>query len=32
MLEFGMEVELVIVPFRTDDDGTEIVTYAFQPV
>jgi uncharacterized OB-fold protein len=31
-LDFGMEVELVIVPFRTEDDGTEIVTYAFQPV
>jgi uncharacterized OB-fold protein len=25
----GMEVELVIVPFRTDDDGTEVMTYAF---
>lgn len=31
-LRFGMEVELVVVPFRTDDDGTEVVTYAFRPI
>jgi uncharacterized OB-fold protein len=31
-LEFGMEVELTMVPFATDDDGDEIVTFAFQPV
>lgn len=31
-LRIGMEVELAIVPWRTDDDGTEIVTYAFSPV
>jgi uncharacterized OB-fold protein len=31
-LAFDMEVELAIVPFRTDDDGTEIMTYAFRPV
>jgi uncharacterized OB-fold protein len=31
-LDFGMEVELVIVPFRVDDDGTEVLTFAFQPV
>jgi len=31
-LEFGMDVELVIVPFRTDPDGTQVMTYAFQPV
>lgn len=30
-LDFGMEVELAIVPFRTDDDGTEVMTYAFRP-
>ena len=24
-----MEVELAIVPFRDDDDGTEVMTYAF---
>lgn len=31
-LGFGIEVELAIVPFRVDDDGTEVVTYAFRPV
>ncbi len=31
-LEFGMDVELAIVPFTTDGDGDEIVTFAFQPV
>jgi uncharacterized OB-fold protein len=28
----GMEMELVLVPFRTDDDGNEVVTFAFAPV
>src|SRR5438105_12808704 len=28
----GMEMELVIVPFRTDDEGNEIVAFAFRPV
>ncbi len=27
----GMEMELVLVPFRTDDDGNEVVTFAFAP-
>jgi len=31
-LEFGMEVELTMVPFATDADGDELVTFAFQPV
>jgi uncharacterized OB-fold protein len=31
-LRFGMDVELVFVPFFVDDAGTEIVTWAFQPV
>jgi uncharacterized OB-fold protein len=31
-LEHGMEMELVLVPFRTDDDGNEVVTFAFRPV
>jgi uncharacterized OB-fold protein len=31
-LRNGMEMELAIVPFRTDDDGNEIVTFAFRPV
>ncbi|MDQ2638040.1 MAG: OB-fold domain-containing protein [Actinomycetota bacterium] len=31
-LEFGMAVELTMVPFTTDDDGNEVVTFAFKPV
>lgn len=31
-LAIGMPVELVVVPFRTADDGTAIVTFAFRPV
>jgi uncharacterized OB-fold protein len=31
-LETGAEMELVLVPFRTDDEGNEIVTFAFKPV
>jgi uncharacterized OB-fold protein len=31
-LEFGMDVELTMVPFTTDDDGNEIVMFAFKPV
>jgi uncharacterized OB-fold protein len=30
-LEFGMPVELTMIPFATDDDGDEIVTFAFKP-
>jgi uncharacterized OB-fold protein len=30
-LEIGMEMELVVVPFRADDDN-EVVTFAFRPV
>ena len=32
VLEQGMEVELVVVPFRTDEEGNEVMTFAFQPV
>lgn len=32
VLEIGMEMELVLVPFRTDAEGNEVVTFAFQPV
>ena len=32
VLTIGMEMELVLVPFRTDDDGNEVVTFAFAPV
>ena len=28
----GMDMELVLVPFRTDDEGNEVVTFAFRPV
>jgi uncharacterized protein len=31
-LKFGQQVELTMVPFTTDADGNEIVTFAFQPV
>jgi len=31
-LRSGMEMELVLVPFRTDEDGNEVVTFAFRPV
>jgi uncharacterized OB-fold protein len=31
-LDFDMEVELQIVPFYVDADGTEIMTFAFAPV
>jgi uncharacterized protein len=31
-LRIGMDVQLVIVPFRVDPDGTEVMTYAFEPV
>ena len=31
-LSFGMEVELTMIPFATDAEGNEVVTFAFQPV
>ncbi len=31
-LQFGQEVELTMVPFATDAEGAEIITFAFQPV
>jgi uncharacterized protein len=31
-LQFGMDVELTMIPFTTDNEGNEIVTFAFQPV
>jgi hypothetical protein len=30
-LKFGAQVELTMIPFTTDADGNEIVTFAFQP-
>ena len=31
-LTAGIEMELVLVPFRADDSGNEVVTFAFRPV
>jgi uncharacterized protein len=31
-LRFGMDVELAIVPFYVDEEGNEIMTFAFAPV
>ncbi len=31
-LRIGMAMELTVVPFATDEDGTEVLTYAFRPV
>lgn len=31
-LKAGMELELAIVPFYTDEEGDEIMTFAFAPV
>lgn len=31
-LKIGMEMELVIIPYSTDDEGNELITYAFAPV
>jgi uncharacterized OB-fold protein len=30
-IQFGQQVELTMVPFTTDDDDNEIVTFAFKP-
>lgn len=30
-LEFGMPMHLVVAPLHTDDEGTQVVTYAFAP-
>jgi uncharacterized OB-fold protein len=31
-LAIGAELELVVVPLYREEDGTEVVTYAFRPV
>ena len=31
-LRIGMDMELVLVPVRTDGEGNEVVTFAFRPV
>lgn len=30
-LRVGMPMELTVVPFRTDENGDEVMTYAFRP-
>ncbi|HNA50659.1 MAG TPA: OB-fold domain-containing protein [Mycobacterium sp.] len=30
-LKWGMDVELTMIPFATDAEGNEIITFAFQP-
>jgi hypothetical protein len=31
-LQIGMEMEQVLIPLTTNDDGDEVVTFAFAPV
>ena len=31
-LKIGMDMQLVFVPLYTDDDGNEVITFAFAPV
>jgi uncharacterized OB-fold protein len=31
-LEIGMPMEMVLVPLRTDENGDEVVTFAFAPI
>lgn len=31
-LQFGMDVELAMIPFTIDEEGNEVVTFAFRPV
>lgn len=30
-LDFGMDVELTVIPFYVEADGTEVMMYAFEP-
>lgn len=30
-LKFGMDMEVVVTPFRLDPDGTEVLVFAFSP-
>jgi uncharacterized OB-fold protein len=32
LLRIGMEMELVVSPFGTDEDGNDVLTFAFRPV
>jgi uncharacterized OB-fold protein len=31
-LKIGMEMDVIFYPFRREDDGTEIINFAFKPV
>ena len=31
-IQFGTDVELTMVPLTTDDEGNEVMTFAFRPV
>lgn len=31
-LRIGMEMEMVIIPFRSDENGNDVVTFAFKPI
>lgn len=31
-LEIGMEMEVVFYPFRKEEDGTEVINFAFRPL
>ncbi len=31
-LEIGMEMEVVFYPYRQDEDGTDLISFAFRPV
>ena len=31
-LKIGMEMEMVVVPLKTDADGNTVVTFAFAPI
>jgi uncharacterized OB-fold protein len=31
-LHFGMPVELTLIPVATDDEGNDVVSFAFRPV
>jgi len=31
-LSTGMEMALTLIPLRADEDGNEVVTFAFEPV
>jgi uncharacterized OB-fold protein len=31
-IQFGQEVELIMVPLTKDEEGADVMTFAFQPV